>query len=163
MTITNETKISKATEGYSVTITRDFNAPLAKIWRAWTEPELLDKWWAPKPMFIETQAMDFSVGGKWFFIMNFPDGNKIGFRVNFNEIDPKKSFKSSGGAADFEGNIAPETPQMKRVTKFTDNGDTTHVEIEITFENEAHMQAVAEGASKGTAAAFTNLDELLSE
>ena len=46
-----------------ITVTRHFNAPLDQVWKAWTESELLDQWWAPKPFKAETKFMDFKVGG----------------------------------------------------------------------------------------------------
>jgi uncharacterized protein YndB with AHSA1/START domain len=57
-------------------IVREFNAPVEKIWKAWTDPEILDKWWGPKPSRIETKIMDFKVGGTWQFAMITPEGTE---------------------------------------------------------------------------------------
>ena len=46
-------------ENKKVTITKEFDAPLENVWRAWTESDLLDQWWAPKPFFAKTKFMDF--------------------------------------------------------------------------------------------------------
>ncbi|HEY1055278.1 MAG TPA: SRPBCC domain-containing protein, partial [Emticicia sp.] len=46
-------------ENRTITIKREFDADLAMVWEAWTNPEILDKWYAPKPYRAETQTMDF--------------------------------------------------------------------------------------------------------
>lgn len=49
----------------TVSITREFDAELDLVWEAWTNPEMLDQWWAPKPYETKTKNMDFRVGGSW--------------------------------------------------------------------------------------------------
>lgn len=44
----------------TINIVREFDVDLGLVWKAWTTAELLDKWWAPKPWFTETNIMDFS-------------------------------------------------------------------------------------------------------
>ena len=46
-----------------IKVTREFDAPLDKVWKAWTEQELLDQWWAPLPWTSKTIKMDFRNGG----------------------------------------------------------------------------------------------------
>lgn len=57
-------------------ITREIDAPPALIWKAWTEPELLVRWWAPRP--IETKVLDMDVrpGGAFNTVMYDPEGNE---------------------------------------------------------------------------------------
>ena len=47
----------------TIHIVREFNAPVEKVWKAWTEPELIEKWIAPKPWTAQTKILDFTVGG----------------------------------------------------------------------------------------------------
>jgi uncharacterized protein YndB with AHSA1/START domain len=47
-------------EKNQITVDRSFNAPLDLVWAAWTEAELLDQWWAPKPYQTVTKSQDFS-------------------------------------------------------------------------------------------------------
>lgn len=65
MIATHKTEIVKDLANKSLVITRDFSAPVAKVWKAWTESKLLDQWWAPKPWKTETKSMDFRNGGYW--------------------------------------------------------------------------------------------------
>ena len=60
-------------ENNSVQVTREFNADLPLVWEAWTNPEILDQWWAPKPYQTKTKSMDFRVGGVWLYAMVSPE------------------------------------------------------------------------------------------
>jgi uncharacterized protein YndB with AHSA1/START domain len=55
----NETVFSKDLEKGNLTVVRAFDAPLEKVWKAWTTGGILDQWWAPKPYKAETKTMDF--------------------------------------------------------------------------------------------------------
>ena len=61
-------------ETKTVSITKEFDASRDMVWDAYTKPELLDQWWAPKPMTSRTTAMDFEVGGRRFYAMVSPEG-----------------------------------------------------------------------------------------
>ena len=74
-------------------VVREFNAPVEKVWKAWTDPDLLAKWWGPKPWIATTKSMDFTVGGTWLYAMKGPEGQKHWSHVKFTAID--------------EGNIVP--------------------------------------------------------
>ena len=50
-------------ETKTVSITKEFDAELSLVWDAYTNAELLDQWWAPKPFASRTKVMDFEVGG----------------------------------------------------------------------------------------------------
>jgi len=61
-------------ENKKITVERSFNAPLDLVWSAWTEAEILDLWWAPKPYRTETKKMDFREGCRWHYCMVSPEG-----------------------------------------------------------------------------------------
>ncbi|MBT1582481.1 SRPBCC domain-containing protein, partial [Klebsiella pneumoniae] len=67
-------KVDKAAK--TVEITAVFDAGLDLVWDAYTKPELLDRWWAPKPFVSKTKTMDFRVGGRRFYAMVSPEGHE---------------------------------------------------------------------------------------
>lgn len=162
MISTNRTEITKDLENKKLNVTRHFNAPVEKVWRAWTEPELLDKWWAPKPWRTETKSMNFAEGGMWLYSMVGPEGERHWSKANYLAINPEQSFTGIDGFCDEEGNTDTSLPLMTWHVNFlpTDNG--TNVLVEITFETEEALNTIVEmGFEEGFTSAHGNLDELL--
>lgn len=57
-----------------ISVEREYNAPVDRVWSAWTERP--DKWWAPKPWKARTKGMDFREGGYWLYAMQGPEGEE---------------------------------------------------------------------------------------
>jgi len=112
MIITKETIYSKDLENKKIKVTREFDAPVEKVWRAWTEKELLDQWWAPRPWKTVTQTMNFSNGGTWLYYMEGPDGSGHYCRTDYNSIVTNKSYEGLVFFCDEKGNINPGFPRM---------------------------------------------------
>jgi uncharacterized protein YndB with AHSA1/START domain len=70
-------KTTTSTEGRDLILTRIIDAPAEKVFRAWTEPELLKQWFAPLPWTTPTVETDVRVGGSSLFVMRGPDGTEF--------------------------------------------------------------------------------------
>jgi len=79
----NEASFEKDLKNKRLTVSRAFNAPLELVWKAWTESEILDQWWAPKPYRAETKSMDFRKGGMWAYFASFTDKYGINWMLNY--------------------------------------------------------------------------------
>lgn len=162
MILNKETIYTKDLANKKIKVSREFDAPVEKVWRAWTESELLDQWWAPKPWKANTQSMDFRNGGTWFYYMEGPDGSRHYCRADYSAIVPTKSYKGLDAFCDENGNINTEFPRMNWDVEFTRSGTGTKVEVEISFASVEDLEKIIEmGFKEGFAAAHTNLDELL--
>lgn len=160
----NNLQIEKDLSAKKVTIVRHFNAPLEQVWKAWTESDLLDQWWAPKPYRAETKTMNFAVGGHWLYAMVGPDDNKMWCKVEYKGIDPQKSFQAADLFCDENGNKNSDMPSMNWNNHFESDGAGTKVTVEITFSSEADLHKIMEmGFESGFTAALGNLDELLAK
>lgn len=159
---TKETIYTKDAANKKIKVVRDFDAPVEHVWRAWTEKELVDQWWAPKPWKANTQSMDFRAGGTWLYYMEGPDGSRHYCRADYETIVPNKSYTGLDAFCDENGNINTEFPRMHWQVLFTSSGGGTRVEVEITFASETDLETIIEmGFKEGFAAAHGNLDELL--
>jgi uncharacterized protein YndB with AHSA1/START domain len=162
MIITKETIYTKDLENKKIKVTREFDAPVEKVWRAWTEKELLDQWWAPRPWKAVTMSMDFINGGTWLYYMEGPDGSRHYCRADYKSIVANKSYEGLDAFCDEKGNINTEFPRMHWKVVFDKAASGTKVDVEITFTSVEDLEKIIEmGFKEGFAAAHNNLDELL--
>jgi uncharacterized protein YndB with AHSA1/START domain len=144
-------------------VSREFNAPVEKVWRAHTDPKLLEKWVAPKPWKIETKTMDFRVGGVSLYAMVNPEGQKIWIYDEFTAIENESLISTLGVHCDGEGNPMLDGPKSYKDSKFLPiEGNRSKVEVLLAFEDEATIKWFVEGGFKeGTEMTLALLDELL--
>ena len=149
-------------ETKTVTITKEFDAELSLVWDAYTNAELLDQWWAPKPFASRTKVMDFTVGGKRFYAMVSPEGVERWVLQKYTSITPKTNFKLFNAFADENENL--QLPGSDWDLSFTDLGDTTKVSISIYNESLERLERMIElGFVEGTKMQLKNLEELLAK
>jgi len=143
-----------------VFINREFAAPLSLVWDAYTRQEILDQWWAPKPMSSKTKDMNFEVGGRRFYAMVTPDGKERWQVQRYTSITPKTNFKYFSVFADKDEN--PEPLGSDWDLTFSEQNGMTKVSITIYNESLERMEKMIEmGFREGAAAQFQGLDELL--
>lgn len=95
------------TQAAEMVVTRIFDAPVALVWRAWSSPEHLMKWWGPKGFTSPACKMDFRVGGKYHFCMRSPEGQDLWSTGTYKEIVPHKKIVWTDSFADEKGNVVP--------------------------------------------------------
>ena len=144
-----------------VSITKEFAFVLTLVWDAYTKPELLDQWWAPKPLASRTKVMDFRVGGRRFYAMVSPDGQELGWVLQkYTSISPKTNFKFFNAFADKDEN--PELPGSDWDLSFSEHEGKTKVSISIYNESLERLERMIElGFVEGAKAQLKILEELL--
>ena len=144
----------------TVSITKEFAFELSLVWDAYTKPELLDQWWAPKPFASRTKVMDFRVGGRRFYAMVSPDGQERWALQKYTSISPKTNFKFFNAFADEDEN--PELPGSDWDLTFSEQDGTTKVSISIYNESLERMEKMIEmGFKEGFTMTLQSLEELL--
>jgi uncharacterized protein YndB with AHSA1/START domain len=71
-----------------ILITREFEAPRDLVWKAWTTPELVERWWSGRRGAMTLVEIDFRVGGRWRYVMEATGGHEVGFHGEYREIVP---------------------------------------------------------------------------
>ena len=146
----------------TIHVKREFDAPVALVWSAWTESELLDQWWAPKPWKAKTRTMDFREGGHWLYTMIGPEGEEHWARFNYQTIAPVQRFVADDMFCDDHGNPSAELPGGHWTVNFVAQDDATIVKLEIVHDSLSDMEKIIEmGFREGFTMALENLDELL--
>ncbi len=156
------THIAKDLPNKKITVTREFDALPEQVWSAWTESELLDQWWAPKPWRAETKTMDFREGGFWLYAMVGPDNSKHWAKVDFQKIEVHKRFHATDCFCNEKGIKNSDLPTMRWKNEFHPTKTGTKVIVEISFTSESDIQRIIEmGFEAGFTSALTNLDQYL--
>ncbi|HST48871.1 SRPBCC family protein [Jatrophihabitans sp.] len=71
-----------------ILITREFAAPSQLVFRAWTTPDLIRRWWHANRGEVTVAEVDLRVGGRWRFVQVTPDGFEVAFSGEYREIVP---------------------------------------------------------------------------
>jgi uncharacterized protein YndB with AHSA1/START domain len=146
----------------TVTINMEFAADRSLVWDAFTIPEILDRWYAPKPWVSRTKSMDFKVGGRRFYAMVSPEGQERWAVQKYTSITPKSNFKFFNAFADENENL--QLPGSDWDLNFSEQDGTTQVSISIYNESLERLEKMIEmGFKEGMTATYNNLKELLAE
>jgi uncharacterized protein YndB with AHSA1/START domain len=143
----------------TVLIKREFDADLSLVWDAFTKAELIDQWIAPKPYTAKTKYQDFKVGGKRFYAMISPEGQERWAIQEYTSITPKTNFKMYNAFADENEN--PELPGSEWDHTFSEQNETTTVNITIYNESLERMEKILDGFTQGMKMSLSNLEILL--
>lgn len=107
MTTTIETMDQTAVLGQELVISRTFAAPRELVWKAWSEPELLKRWWGPKDFTAPFARMDLRVGGGYLFCMRSPDGKDYWSTGIYRDLEAPARLICTDCFANAEGQIVP--------------------------------------------------------
>ena len=136
--------------------TREFDAPRALVFSAWTDPKHLAQWWGPFGFTTTTSSFDFRPGGVWRFVMHGPDGRDYQNRVTFEEIvPPQRIVYRHGGGDDVE------PVQSRTMVIFEGLGRRTRITWRGEFPSAAERNRVIKeyGADKGLIETLTRLGD----
>ncbi|MBE7177840.1 MAG: SRPBCC domain-containing protein [Mucilaginibacter polytrichastri] len=94
-------------------ISRLLDAPVARVWAAWTQPEALAQWWGPAGFSSTIHEMDVRANGEWRLTLHGPDGKKYPNRSIFLEIVPEEKIVFGHFNPDYTGTILFEVQGSK--------------------------------------------------
>jgi PhnB protein len=148
-------------ETKTIHITREFAAGLDLVWDAFTKPEILVLWTAPKPLKAYIKEMDFREGGRCITAMITPDNVYRWSLAEYTRIAPKTSFTSRNSFCDENGKTLNNQFSMT-TTSFRPGAGTTTVYIEKKFDDLSVLEMMASsGFREGLSLSMENLDEYL--
>lgn len=88
-------------------ITRVFSAPRELVWRFWTNPDLMMKWWGPEVFTAPFCKIDLRVGGEYLYCMRSPEGQDFWSKGVYREIVEPERLVMTDSFADEKGNTVP--------------------------------------------------------
>lgn len=146
----------------TVNVKREFAAEREMVWAAWTQAELLDQWWAPKPFQTKTKSMDFRVGGTWLYAMVGPQNEMHWCRADYLKIEDQQMYSAIDAFCDENGEMNHDFPRSTWTNVFTAQGEKTMVDITIAYQSLNDLEKIIElGFKEGFTMALGNLDQYI--
>jgi uncharacterized protein YndB with AHSA1/START domain len=139
-------------------VTRDFNAPKDLVYRAFTEPDLIRRWWSSKRGAVTVCDVDLKVGGAWRYVMVTEDGREVAFHGTYREIVPNERlvytelFEMPG--------LTEDDATVNTVTLTERDGRTTMTSITECPTAEARTMIIETGMEGGMQDAYDLLEEV---
>ena len=149
-------------ENKRIHVERSFDADVELVWAAWTEADILDQWWAPKPWQAVTQSMNFTEGGRWLYYMQGPEGEKHWCLFDFEKIIPLKHFSGMDAFCNEQGILNDTKPRVQWSNEFEPAEEQTLVRIQLQFEKLEDLETIIQmGFREGFTAGLENLDQYI--
>jgi uncharacterized protein YndB with AHSA1/START domain len=142
-------------EDTQILITREFDAPARLVYRAWTEPELVRRWWSGDRGEMTSAEIDLRVGGTWRYVMTANAGFEVAFHGEYREIVPAERVVSTEV---FEG--MPDAEALDTIT-FTEAGGRTTVRLLVQHSSQEHRDAhINSGMEEGMQESLARLEQV---
>jgi uncharacterized protein YndB with AHSA1/START domain len=138
-----------------ILITREFDAPRHLVYRAWTEPELVGRWWSGTRGETTVAEIDLRVGGAWRCVMVTDDGFEAAFHGEYREIVPNERIVATEV---YEG--MPEVEALNTVTFAEADGRTTLTMLVQHASKEARDAHIGSGMEAGMREAMDLLERV---
>ena len=148
-------------------IERIFDAPRELVWKAWTDPEHVKRWWGPKGFTSPACELDLRVGGKYLWAMRSSEGQDLWSTGVYREIVPLERIVCTNSFADENGNVVPASHygitadlplEMLATVTFEELDGKTKLTLEHSIPASLAEQV---GAREGWSESFDKLAETL--
>jgi uncharacterized protein YndB with AHSA1/START domain len=117
-----------------ILITRELNAPARLVWKAYTTPELIKRWWSGERGTVTSAEVDLRVGGKWRYVMAANGGFEVGFHGEYREIVPAERLVNTEA---FEGMPDPDEHAALCTVTLTEKDGRTYFEMLVEHRDQA--------------------------
>ena len=144
-----------------IMITREFDALKDLVYKAWTTPELVKRWWNAKRGEVTLCEIDLRVGGKWRYVMIADNGAEVGFHGEFREIVPGERIVSTEVYEGLPEGVSEEEGRTVNTVTFTEENGRTTLTILVQAANKVSRDAIIDsGMEAGLQDALDLLEEV---
>jgi uncharacterized protein YndB with AHSA1/START domain len=144
-----------------ILITREFDAPKHLVYKAWTTPELVERWWHAKRGEVTLVEIDLRVGGTWRYVMVADGGFEVGFHGEYREIVPNERIVSTETYEGLPEGVSEEDGTTLNTATFTEVDGRTTVTLLVHAPNQESRDAIIDsGMEAGLQDALSLLEEV---
>ena len=127
-----------------IKITREFDAPRHLVYKAWTTPELVKRWWNAKRGDVTVAEIDLRVGGKWRYAMVTPDGTEVAFHGEYREVVPNERLVTTEVYEGLPEGVSEEDAATLNTATFEEENGQTTLTLLVQAKSKASRDAIVE-------------------
>jgi uncharacterized protein YndB with AHSA1/START domain len=159
------TAVRKDPDALTLTLDAEFDAPADRVWRLWSDPRQLERWWGPPAYPATVTSHDLRSGGRVEYHMTGPTGDQPKGYWEIVDVDPPRRLSFRDGFANADGTPNSDMPMNKIDVAIEEIGDgRTRMSIASIFPDAAAMeQMLAMGMEPGLTQAVGQIDAILAE
>jgi len=144
-----------------ILITREFDAPKRLVYRAWTTPELVKRWWNAKRGEMTVAEIDLRVGGRWRYAMVTPDGVEVAFHGEYLEIVSNERIVSTETYEGLPEGVTEEEGTTVNTATFAEKDGRTTLTVLVQAPSRESRDAIVDsGMEAGLQDALDLLEEV---
>jgi uncharacterized protein YndB with AHSA1/START domain len=132
-----------------ILITREFAAPRHLVFKAWTTPELVKRWWHANRGEATLAEIDLRVGGKWRYVMIADDGFEVGFHGEYLEVVPNEQIVSTEVYEGLPEGVSEEDGATVNTATFTEANGRTTLTLLIQATSKVSRDAIIDSGMEG--------------
>jgi uncharacterized protein YndB with AHSA1/START domain len=125
-----------------ILVTREFDAPKHLVYRAWTTPELVERWWHANRGRVTLVEIDLRVGGRYRYVMVTDDGVEVGFHGEYREIVPNERIVTTEVFEGLPEGVSEEDAATVNTATFTELDGRTTVTLLIEATSKTSRDAI---------------------
>jgi uncharacterized protein YndB with AHSA1/START domain len=125
-----------------ILVTREFDAPKHLVYRAWTTPELVERWWHANRGRVTLVEIDLRVGGRYRYVMVTDDGVEVGFHGEYREIVPNERIVTTEVFEGLPEGVSEEDAATVNTATFTEVDGRTTVKLLIEATSKTSRDAI---------------------
>ena len=141
-----------------ILITREFDAPKHLVYKAWTTPELIKRWWSGRRGTVTIAEVDLRVGGTWRYVMVANEGFEVAFHGEFREVVAPERLVNTEA---FEGAPDPDGTAGLVTVTLTEKDGRTYLEALCEYHDKAVRDIVIDsGMESGMQESYDALEKV---
>lgn len=149
-------------EANTILIQREFKAELTLVWDAWTNAEIIDRWWAPEGWECKTKSMEFKEGGLRLYLMRGPENEEHWGINTYEKIELHRGFTGKDCFTDENANVIEDYPNSNYQIEFMAKNNSTFIKHRTTYPSLDQLEAsIQYGFEEGMTKALKGLDRVL--
>jgi uncharacterized protein YndB with AHSA1/START domain len=129
-----------------ILITREFAAPRHLVYKTWTTPELVKRWWAGQRGVVRSADIDLRVGGMWRYVMLAHGTFEVAFHGTYREIVPNERIVTTEV---YETAEAPDAEGVLNIVTFSENNARTTLTLRVQCASKEERDAIMSSGMEG--------------